>query len=366
MKLLILGTVPEELLNLKVDLIKTILKKNYKVIASSSSINPNTKIGIENSNFTYDAIYLKRHGYSLIGNIRTLASLFNLYRKHKPDYILASGIKLVIWGGIAAKVRRTFFCAHITGLGYAFQGKSISRKFLTTFVSFLYKVALKNAKAVIFENKDNRDLFVNKGIICKSKSFVINGSGVNLKKYSFTRIPETPINFLVIARLLSEKGIREYAAAAKIVKEKFPDIKFDLVGSQDESLDAIPLEEVLSWSDYINYHGYIFNIEEVIKSCHVFVLPSYHEGLPRCTLEAMSTGRPILTTNAVGCRETVSEGYNGFMVPVGSSKKLASKMIWFIENQEKIKIMGQNSRILAEKKFDIHEVNKEILNIIGI
>jgi glycosyltransferase involved in cell wall biosynthesis len=171
---------------------------------------------------------------------------------------------------------------------------------------------------------------------------------------------------LCVSRLLSEKGLREYAAAARIVKDKFPDVKFDLVGSEDPSPDAISLEEVSRWSDYVNYNGSTNDVRPYIEECHVYVLPSHHEGLPRSTLEAMSMGRPILTTNAVGCKETVEEGVNGFMVPVGSTIKLAEKMIWYIENEDKIQSMGKESRSIVENKFDVHKVNKEMLRILGV
>lgn len=366
MKLIILGTVPDELLNLKSDLIQAILKKNCDVIASSSSLSAYSKIDVTSLDFIYEPIHLERHGFSLIGNIRTIISLLNLYKKYKPQYILAFGIKLVIWGGISARITNAPFYAYITGLGYAFQGKSLPRKFLTKLVSFLYKIALKKSKAVIFENKDNRDFFVSKKIIPISQTYIINGSGVNMEKYNFTSIPETPISFLLVSRLLGEKGLREYAGAAQIVKKEYPDVEFELVGPEDASLDAISIEEVLGWSDYINYNGGTDDVRPFIKNCHIYVLPSYHEGLPRSSLEAMSMGRPVLTTNAVGCKETVDEGFNGFMVPVGSVRKLADKMIWFIENKDKIQLMGQNSREIVEKRFDVHKVNNEILKILGI
>ena len=366
MKIVILGTVPNDLLNFRSDLIKDILKKNYKVIASSSSLDNDSKIHMKNLGVTYQPIYLNRHGLNLIGDVRTLMNLYSLYRKHKPDLILAHGIKLVIWGGISAWLSKIPFYALITGLGFAFQGKSFKRKLLTRLVSFLYKVSLKNSKAIIFQNKDNRDLFIEKNIISESKTFIVNGSGVDINKYSYTKLPETDVSFLLVARLLGEKGLREYAAAAKIVKEKFPNIKFELIGAEDASMDAIPLEEIKSWSNYVNYNGSTKDVRPYIKACHVYVLPSHHEGLPRSTLEAMSMGRPILTTNASGCKETVEEGINGFMVPVGSTNRLADKMIWFVNNKDKIQIMGKQSRKIVEKKFDVRKVNEDMLRIMNI
>ena len=366
MKILILGTVPNDLLNFRADLIKDIIKKDYEVIASSSPLDSSSTIHMNKLGIAFEPIFLKRHGLSLTGDIRTLIDLLNVFKKQKPHLALAHGIKLVIWGGIAARVNKVPFFALITGLGFAFQGKSLKRKLLTKLVSFLYKVALKNSKAVIFQNKDNRDLFIRNGIISKSKTHVVNGSGVDIDKYSFTKLPESNINFLLVSRLLAEKGLREYATAAKIVKEKFPYVTFDLVGAEDASLDAISLEEVNSWSSYVNYNGSTNNVGQYIEKCHVYVLPSYHEGLPRSSLEAMSMGRPLITTDAVGCKETVHEGINGFMVPVGSTEKLAERMVWFIENAEKIQNMGEESRTIVENKFDVRKVNKEMLKILGI
>lgn len=366
MKILIFGTVPNDLLNFRADLIKDIIKKEYEVIASSSPLDSSSIIHMNNLGIAFEPIFLKRHGLSLTGDIRTLINLLSIFKKQKPHLVLAHGIKLVIWGGIAARVSKVPFFALITGLGFAFQGKSLKRKLLTKLVSFLYRIALKNSKAVIFQNKDNRDLFIDNGIIPKSKTHLVNGSGVDIIKYSFTKLPETNINFLLVSRLLGEKGLREYAAAAKIVKEKFPYVTFDLVGAEDASLDAISLEEVNSWSSYVNYNGSTNNVRQYIEKCHIYVLPSYHEGLPRSSLEAMSMGRPVLTTNAVGCKETVDEGVNGFMVPIGSIKKLAERMIWFIENTEKIQSMGEESRSIVENKFDVRKVNKEMLKILGI
>ncbi len=366
MKILILGTVPNDLLNFRSDLIKDFKKKGHDVIASSSALDSNSAIHMKKLGISYEEIFLNRHGLNIVGDIRTLFNLLKLQAEQNPNLVLAHGIKLVIWGGISARIRNIPFFALITGLGFAFQGKSFKRKLLTKLVTFLYKIALKNSQAVIFQNKDNRDLFIEKGIVNPSKTHIVNGSGVDTKKFYFIKQPKTDVSFLLVSRLLGEKGIREYAAAAKIVKEKFPKIKFELVGAEDASLDAIPIEEVNSWSNYVDYKGSTSDVRPYIEKCHVYVLPSYHEGLPRSTLEAMSMGRPVITTDAVGCKDTVDEPLNGFKVPVGSSKELAEKMIWFIENKDKIHEMGSESRIIVEKKFDVRSVNQDMLRIMGI
>ena len=366
MKIIILGTVPNDLLNFRADLIKDFLRNGHEVIASSSKLDPSSTDHMNRLGVEYETIFLNRHSLSFLGDIKTLKSLSNFFKKKQPDLVLAHGIKLVIWGGISARIRNIPFFALITGLGFAFQGRSFKRKLLTKLVSFLYRIALKNSKAVIFQNKDNRDLFIQKGIVNPSKTHIVDGSGVDIEKYNFSKQPNTDVSFLLVSRLLGEKGLREYAAAAKIVKSKFPKANFELVGAEDASLDAISLEEVSSWSNFIDYKGSTNDVRPYIKRCHVYVLPSYHEGLPRSTLEAMSMGRPVITSDAVGCRETVDDGINGFIVPVRSVKKLAKKMIWFIENRDKIQIMGEQSREIVENKFDVRIINQQMLRIMGI
>ena len=141
---------------------------------------------------------------------------------------------------------------------------------------------------------------------------------------------------------------------------------FNLVGPEETSPDAISSKEVNSWSDYIDYKGEVSDVRSLIKNSHVYVLPSYHEGLPRSTLEAMSMGRPIITTEASGCKETVKEGVNGFKVPIANVEALAEKMIWFIENRERWQEMGGASRAIAEEKFDVHKVNEDLMRIMGL
>ena len=364
---IVLGTNARSLGSFRGDLIKSLSNKGLHVILSSSKPD-SSDLDVFNhlENIEYRTIHLERNGLNFYDDIKTLFNIFSLTTRVNPRFVLAYGVKLVIWGGLSARVTHVPFFALITGLGFAFQGDSFKRKFLTKLVAFLYKIALKNSKAVIFQNTDNRDVFVSKGIVELSKTHVVNGSGVDLEKYNVENLPRGGIKFLCLSRLLGEKGLREYAEAAKIVKNKFPDVEFNLIGPEDSSPDAILLNEVDTWSDYINYKGSTDDVRPYIKDSHVYVLPSYHEGLPRSTLEAMSMGRPVLTTNAVGCKETVKEGINGFKVSVKSSEMLVKKMIWFIENSDQIGKMGIESRKMAENKFDVHKVNKEMLKIMEI
>lgn len=282
--------------------------------------------------------------------------------------MLAYTIKPIIWGGIAARLAKVSnFYALVTGLGYAFQKGGKVKNLLNTLVKFLYRVALKNSKGVIFQNQDNMQVFIDEGIVPKDKCFLVNGSGVDLSHFKVSPLPPRT-HFLLISRLLGDKGIREYAKAAEIVKQKYPEAVFELVGPEDPSPDGIKLGEVNKWvsSGAIKYSGATTDVRPFIENCSIYVLPSYHEGMPRTVLEAMAMGRPILTTDVPGCRETVINGENGWLVDKANVKQLTERMIWFIENQEQWSVMGEKSHAMANGKFDVHKVNAEILKIMGL
>ena len=365
-KIIIVTALSDSLINFRGDLIQSMKDKFYKVITISPGPSKEYAKVFQEKKILNIPINFKKNRINVFQDLFSLIKLFKIFKQESPEIILSYTIKPVIWGGLVAKFCKINFYALITGLGYSFHGKSLKRKLLKKLVVFLYKIALKNSKAVIFQNNDNLNLFVKEGIVPRSKTHLVNGSGVNIKKFYLANIPKGIINFLCIARLKGDKGIRQYAAAAKIVKKKFPNIVFNLVGPVETSPDAISLDEVNSWSNYISYKGEVEDVRPLIKDAHIYVLPSYHEGLPRSTLEAMSMGRPIITTNASGCKETVKEGVNGFLVPVASIDILAKKMIWFIEHSNQIEPMGIASRRMVEEKFDVCKVNAIMLDMMNL
>ena len=227
---------------------------------------------------------------------------------------------------------------------------------------------MRKVEKVFFQNPDDESLFQNLGIIKTSdnKSVVVNGSGVDLKKFNTSPFP-TNIQFLLIARLLGDKGVREYFKAAKAVREKRPDIKFGLVGWIDNHPDAISKQELDERIDAgdIFFYGRMDDVKPAISESSVYVLPSYREGTPRTVLEAMAMGRPIITTDAPGCKETVMDGINGYIVKVKSSQALVKAMFSFIEQPELIESMGNNSRKIAEDKYDVDKVNKHMMLEMG-
>ncbi len=368
MEIIVIGALPSSLYNFRGELIKLLLKHNKRVVTSAATANENEISKINGLGASFVEVSINRNGLNPVDDIRTLFSIYSIYRKVRPSVVLTYTIKPIIWGGIAARFANIeSFYAMITGLGYAFQKGGLAKNLLNTLVKFLYRSALKKSKGVIFQNRDNMQVFIDEGIVPKEKCFLVNGSGVDLSHYSLSPLPSTP-HFLLIARLLGDKGIREYAQAAKLVKQKYPEAVFELVGPEDPSPDGIKLDEVHQWTESgaIKYSGATTDVRPFIENCAIYVLPSYHEGMPRTVLEAMAMGRPILTTDVPGCRETVMDGKNGWLVEKANAEQLAERMIWFIENQDKWQEMGKSSHDMAYEKFDVHKVNAEILKIMGV
>lgn len=318
---------------------------------------------IHNVSLSRTGISLFSDGAAFIGIARLMASL-------RPDALFAYTIKPVIYGLLAGRlfgIQQSY--ALITGLGYAFTGSAKGQRLVIQFIArSLYKFSLRYASLVFFQNPDDEALFRRLGLLSpKTKSKIINGSGINLKEFCVASLPLAP-KFLLIARLLKDKGVREYAAAAAIVKQRYPDISFRIVGDVDSNPESISRDELYGWveSGCVEYLGQLDDVRPAISDSSVYVLPSYREGTPRTVLEAMAMGRPVITTDAPGCRETLVEGVNGFLVPVKSVDRLAEAMIKFIEQPELISKMGEQSRKIAEEKYDVDEVNKVILDSMGI
>ncbi|NOJ20348.1 glycosyltransferase family 4 protein [Vibrio jasicida] len=368
MQVFVIGGLPQSLVNFRGELIRALQQSVTSVTAMASEASVEQKDEICDFAQHYIDYPVARNSLNPLQDCKTLCLLFSIFRKNKPDVILAYTIKPVIWGGIAARFAKVpSFYAMITGLGYAFQKGGLAKNLLNSLVKFLYRAALKKSKGVIFQNRDNMKVFINEGIVPQEKCFLVNGSGVDLSHYQVSPLSLKP-HFLLIARLLGDKGIREYAKAAETVKQQYPEAVFELVGPEDPSPDGIKLDEVNKWvsSGAIEYSGSTTDVRPFIENCSIYVLPSYHEGMPRTVLEAMAMGRPILTTDVPGCRETVVNGENGWLVEKANVEQLAERMIWFIENQEQWSVMGNKSHSIANEKFDVHKVNAEILKIMGL
>jgi len=319
---------------------------------------------------TVHLITLKRTGTNPLADFGTMAELWLLMRRIRPDYVMGYTIKPVIYGSLAAwlaGVPNRF--SLVTGLGYAFTGEASGKRgLLRKLIQRLYRFGLSKNHKVFFQNPDDQALFRQLDLLPAAiPSTVVNGSGVDVADYAVTSLPEK-VSFLLIARLLGDKGVREYAEAAVKVRQQHPQATFKLVGWIDDNPDAIDQRELDEWvgSGTLEFLGKLADVRPAIADCAVYVLPSYREGTPRTVLEAMAMGRAVITTDAPGCRETVVDGDNGFLVPVKDSDALAQAMLRFIEQPELIAQMGQRSRAIAEEKYDVHKVNAEMLKGMGL
>lgn len=316
-------------------------------------------------------IFLSRTGISPLEDSKALVGLIKIFKRIGPSKVLLYNIKPATYGLLAAwlaGIQERY--AMITGLGYAFTGKASGKRLLVQHVAkWLYRLSLSKAKLVFFQNPDDRAVFKDQRILGKNTpTKIINGSGVDINYFSERPLPDGGPTFLMLARLLADKGVREYAKAAYQIKEEMPGVTFNLAGDFDDNPDAITREEVDTWvSDgIINYLGRIPDVRPAIEACTVYVLPSYREGTPRTVLEAMSMGRPIITTDAPGCRETVVDGVNGYLVAVASSDALIERMRELANNPATVSRMAAASRKVAVEKYDVNAVNESVFSAMGI
>lgn len=366
-KIVLIGALPESLTNFRGDLIRSLVGAGHEVTAMATPAENAQIERVEALGARFRPYPIRRSGLNPLHDLSTLSALRKTFFKLQPDVVLAYTIKPIIWSGFAlAKNSRTRFFALVTGLGFAFQGRGPIRRTLTLAASTLYRAALMRAEGVIFQNSDNLQTFVSRGIIRAYKCHLVGGSGVDLSLFTAEPMPSGAPTFLLIARLLGEKGLREYVAAARIVIRQYPEAIFRLAGPPDPSPDGIPLEQIQAWhkEGSIQYLGELSDVRPAIAASHVYVLPSYHEGMPRTVLEAMAVGRPILTTDVPGCRDTVEPGQNGHLVPKGDAAFLAERMQWFIEHRDEWEPMGRASRRIAEERFDVKKVNAELMRIV--
>ena len=367
MKFLLISPKNRTVYNFRGELIKRLQRNGYEVIVTGpdrDNIEAVEELGVR-----FVEIPMNKNGTSIAGDLKYCRSLKKLMKAEKPDVLLGYTIKPVVYGTIAgwlAKVPNKN-CL-ITGGGYTFTSTSFKAKVLGKIVRTLYKFAFKKADNVIFQNADDKNEFIERKLVKEEKCHVVNGSGVDLERFGKAEFPQK-VSFFMLSRILKSKGVREYLKAAEIVKEKYPETEFSLLGKYEyEMQDAVPKEDVetLIEKGVIKRYDETKDVRPYYEKASVYVLPSYREGTPRTVLEAMATGRPVITTDANGCRQTVKDGVTGFIVPVKDEKTLAERMIYFIENPEEIKKMGDLSYEYCKENFEVHKVNKDMLEFMGI
>lgn len=357
------------LINFRGPLIRAAIERGHKVTACAPDFDPETLKAVQALGAEGVEIALSRRGLNLIADLRSKRQLQQLFRKIQPDVVLGFTIKPNVWASFAAAAEGLPSLSCVTGLGYAFSkepGRSLAAKLAQRVARSLYKAAAHKNSLVIFQNPDDRDDFIAAGCLPDlGKTRLVNGSGVDLSHYAVTPLPAEPV-FLMISRLLGEKGVREYAQAAIGLKTKMPEARFLLVGYMDPGLDGIAQGEVDHWTaSGVEFVGPQSDVRPWITGSSIYVLPSYREGTPRSVLEAMAMGRPVITTDAPGCRETVEDGVNGYLVPVRDITTLQDRMTHLAQNSTLRQQMGAAGLSRAQEKYDVNKVNAAMLDLLS-
>lgn len=371
-KVAIVGNQAFSMINFRGPLIAELVARGHQVFALAPDYDKNEELAISGLGAIPVHFSLDRNGMNPIRDVADVLKLARLLRCLQVDVVLSYFIKPVVYGSLAAKLagvpRRV---ALIEGAGSTLSDNPIGLKgrSVRCTVIWLCRLALRQTHKTIFLNDDDIDLFISQRMVQRNQVCKIDGIGIDLDKYDVRPAATTPIQFLMMARLIYDKGVCEFVEAARRLKRKKPDVRFVLLGGIDSNPNAISETTIRQWvkEGVIEWPGQVNDVRHWLEKTSVFVLPSYYrEGLPRSTLEAMAMGRPVITTDWVGCRETVLHGENGFLVPIKDPEVLADAMLRFVENPSLIHTMGTKSRRIAEQRFDVRQINKLILDAMDI
>ena len=369
-KIIFIVNCVESILLFRIDLLRELKKLGYCVTVFAPSYDATTVDTLTSDGIGFSVIKMKRTGMNPIYEFITFIDLYRLFRKEKPYIVLSYTLKPILYASITAYIVRVpIITSALTGFGSIFLGTELKTKIIRFFLGQLFNLALKCNTKIFALNPDIINFFIQNSSLSLNQAVLINGEGLNIDYYGVVPLPDTeyPV-FLIITRLIRDKGIYEYVAAAKLIKAKYPKTRFLIVGGLDTNPTALSkdgLKQLLS-EGMVEYLGQLADVRTVIEQASVYVLPSYGEGIPRSTLEAMAMGRPIITTDVPGCRETVIDGGNGYLVPVKNVERLVVAMERFISQPALISQMGKESRRIAEEKYDVRKVNQVILKALGV
>lgn len=365
MKILLVANTAWNIWNFRRSLIELLVQEGYKVVCAAPEDGYQHKLAtLEGVRFV-PLTQLTRKGLSITNNLRSFFELVRLLRREQPTVVVSYTVKPNIFGSIAARIAGIPIVATVEGQGYTATASALFRGF----IFLLYRIAFQQVRKVVFLNHDDQREFLQHKVIPLHKTIVIMGTGVDIRYFQPT-VASRPASciFLFIGRLLSDKGIREFVHAATMVKRVSPQVRFQILGSTDAGNPAsIPATELQQWieSQQIEYLGYTDDVRPFITGASAIVLPSYREGMPRVLLEGMAMGKPIITTDSVGCRDTVEDGINGYIVPSENAAALAEAMLQFVELSRAEQLaMSRYSRYRVVKKFSNEKVLPQYLGVI--
>jgi len=376
MKVLVFGGFDLSLLNFRGALLKALVEAGHEVVGAAPAQTVGVPAQLKALGVRFVPVTLARAGMNPLADWQASCALEALFRKEKPDVVLAYTIKPITYGVPAAKragVPRIY--ALITGLGAAFNTGGLKGWVLRTVATRLYRRALRHCVRVIVQNQDIAHFMLEKKVMSdQSRLVVIAGSGIDTGHFGRVAIPEGEPIFLLLARMLRDKGVEEYVSAASSVKKLLPQARFLLAGDTDPNPAAISRDQLDAWNveGVVEYRSAVSDVRPLLAECSVYVLPSYHEGMPRSVLEAMATGRPVITTDTIGCREMVLNagprdandirvGDNGLLVPVRRVEPLAAAMLRLASDAGLRGEMGRRGREIVEQHFDVRLINDVML-----
>jgi glycosyltransferase involved in cell wall biosynthesis len=370
-KFMIVCAFAHSLINFRGRLLEQIMQNGHSVLALAPDFDDSVldwckERGIQTAN-----IQINNQSIGMLGDLRSIRQIRTTIKKYKPEVIMGYTHKPAIYTAIAGYRTGTAYTAMmVTGLGLGFEVDTAKKRMINRVITVLFKVACSVSDHVIFHNRDNLEFFLQRKIIStQTPATVVNGSGVDLslfEKHLFVEAKSHEITFLIVARIVRYKGILEFALAAAALKKQYPKARFVLAGYRDESSSSYSDSEWQTISDSVDYIGKSDKVGELMRLCHVYVLPSYGEGLPRTVLEAMATGRAVVTTNTPGCRQTVLEGQTGLLVEPRNWQVLRDAMKKFLDGSESWREMGENAYEFALSQFDVEQVNKKMVEILRL
>jgi len=364
MRVVVLSSHTPSLFWFRTDMMQAMQENGHEVYALGNEPEEEWSSKFAEKGITYRQVQVWRNGVNPLNDMKTLLSIWKMLKAIKPDKMFTFQAKTVIYGGIAANllgIKEVY--PLIAGLGSVFLNDGFKTKIIRKILTTEYRIGMRKSPVVFFQNKDDEKVFRDNGIIKKQKVVLLHGSGVNIDHFTVEPMPEK-LAFLCTSRLIRDKGVNEYIEACKKIKKQYPHIRCLLVGPFDSNPSALKPEDIEAVVEQgvIEYFGEQTDVRPYLKQSSVFVLPSYREGTPKTVLEAMASGRAVITTDAPGCRETVVDGENGYLVPVKDVDTLYDRMKYFIENPAKVTEMGNKGRKRAEELFDVRLVNQCILD----
>lgn len=351
------------------DMLKDFASRADEVVVLGNEPEEKWRGYFDDMGVRYRRYGVSRNGLSPLEDLKTLRELRKTLEEEKPDKVLTNFVKANVYGCLAArKVGIKDVYVMMGGLGSVFHGEGFKAELVRKFVTCEYRASLKHAVKVFFQNDEDSALLKSLGCVRKDQVVRIHGSGVNTEHFAQAPLPDKPA-FVFIGRLVRDKGVLDYLEAARLVKAEHPEVRFDLVGPFDTNPTALKPADIQPYIDEgaAVYHGEQKDVRPFLEACSCFVLPSYYgEGTPKSALEAMATGRPLIVANAVGCREVVRDGINGFLVPPRDPVALAEAMAAAVSCRDRLEEMAKASRAMAEDVFDVRKVNSVICETMGL